>query len=222
VIGGGVVSLDEARAARRGRNGHACLAARRGPDAVDDDTLRAAVGGDRRAFETIIALYEPRLRVLAARLLRDRSAVDDVLQDVFLRAYLGLHKFRGDAALGTWLHRITYTSCVSVLRERRADLVPLDEVETPAREEGHGERLGEDLSERLRLERALATLDPEHLVAVLMVDRDGYDYETVARVLEIPVGTVGSRLNTARRRLRAELEWRDDAESGAAGTEETR
>jgi RNA polymerase sigma-70 factor, ECF subfamily len=216
VIGGEVVSLEEARLARRGRDARDGLAPQRDPDAVDDETVRAAAAGDRRAFETIVTVYEPRLRILARRLLRDLSAVDDVLQDVFLRAYRGLHEFRGDAALGTWLHRITYTSCVSVLRERRAELVPLDEAESLVGVQGHGE----DLAERLRLERALATLDAEHLVAVLMVDRDGYDYDTVARVLEIPVGTVASRLNAARRRLRAELAWDDDAAIDAAETKE--
>ncbi len=202
MIGGLAVSTDEVRVPRRIPEGEAGGTRRARSGEVDDLTLRAAVNGDRTAFETIVAVYEPRLRVLAYQILRDRLAVDDILQDVFLQTYRSLHTFRGDASLGTWLHRITYTSCLGLLRKQRAVVVPLDLVEDDA---ASHQQLDEDLSVKLRLERALATLDPEHLVAILLVDRDGYDYETVATVLGIPVGTVASRLNAARRRLRAEL-----------------
>lgn len=210
MIEGGVALLDEARAARRDREEMRASAHGHRYAEVDEETLRAAVEGDRRAFETIVSVYEPRLRVLAYQILRDRFTVDDVLQDVFLRAYRGLHKFRGDAALGTWLHRITYTSCLDLIRKRRVVLVPLDAIEAAAAPQ----QSDEELAVKLRLQRALATLDAEHLVAVLMVDRDGYDYATVARVLRIPVGTLGSRLNAARHRLRTELAWHDEDAPG--------
>jgi RNA polymerase sigma-70 factor (ECF subfamily) len=210
LMGGGVALLDEARAARRDREEAQPPAHGHRHAEVGQETLRAAVEGDRRAFETIVTVYEPRLRALAYQMLRDRHAVDDVLQDVFLRAYRGLHKFRGDAVLGTWLHRITYTSCLDLIRKRRVVLVPLEAVEA----DPGLQRPDEDLAVKLSLQRALTTLDAEHLVAVLMVDRDGYDYATVARVLRIPVGTVGSRLNAARLRLRAELQWQDEDAPG--------
>jgi RNA polymerase sigma-70 factor, ECF subfamily len=214
VIGGLVVATEEASAARRSSEKQGAIGRRSGE--VDDLTLRAAVNGDHAAFETIVGVYEPRLRVLACQILRDRLLVDDALQDVFFQVYRNLHKFRGDAALGTWLHRVTYTSCLNLLRKQRGATVPLDLLEGDAALE----QLDEELSIKLRLEYALASLDPEHRIAVLLVDRDGYDYGWVAGVLGIPVGTVASRLHTARRRLRAALGELEDAAGEDVVTEE--
>jgi RNA polymerase sigma-70 factor, ECF subfamily len=205
VIRGLAVATEEAPTALHGTEESA--GGRRRLGEVDDLTLRAAVNGDHTAFETIVGLYEPRLRILAYQILRDSLLVDDALQDVFFRVYRNLRTFRGDAALGTWLHRVTYTSCLNLLRKQRETTVPLELLDGDAALE----QLDEELSIKLRLEHALASLDPEHRIAVLLVDRDGYDYGWVAVMLGIPVGTVASRLNTARRRLRAALGELEDA-----------
>ena len=166
--------------------------------------VRAAQRGSREAFGEVIRIYEPRLRSFACQVLRDHDAVDDVLQDVFLAAYRGLPRFRGDAALGTWLHRITFTTCSMYLRHDRRRPAP---VPTPLEEDrvhqsvDHGEAVGE----RERVREALETLTAEQRLLVLLVDREGYGYRDAARVLGVPRGTVASRLSVARGRLRDAL-----------------
>lgn len=172
---------------------------------VGASVLRAARRGDRHAFELIVEHHQERLRVLAFHLLGDREQMNDALQDTFVNAYRALPGFRGEAALGTWLHRICYRVCLGYLGERRSD-VDGDDVLAAAPAPGEA---AEDLAVRDALAVALRELPAEQRVVVLLVDRDGYDYASVASVLDVPVGTVASRLSVARAALRRALaaEW---------------
>jgi len=180
-----------------------------GPGGVDQGQVAASViaaarRGDHDAFATIMRTYDRRLRALAFHVLHDRDLADDALQEVFLYAYRGLPSFRGDAALGTWLHRITYTTCAQFLR--RAACRP-DPAELGPAGDGAASVADHTSSvvDRDEVCRALATLTAEQRLLVLLIDRDGYDYRFAARVLDVPRGTVASRLNGARARLREAL-----------------
>jgi RNA polymerase sigma-70 factor (ECF subfamily) len=169
---------------------------------IDPFTLEAAQRGDRAAFDAIVDLYDERLRLLAFHLLHDADLADDALQDTFFNAYRGLPAFGRRASLGTWLYRITYTVCMGYLRRRRAPGVSYEEAEEVV---GADEDLADGLAARSQLTAALARLSPEQRVVVLLVDRDGFDYQSVADVLDVPKGTVCSRLVTARAALREAL-----------------
>jgi RNA polymerase sigma-70 factor (ECF subfamily) len=192
---------------------------------IDPFTLEAAQRGDRRAFDAIVDLYADRLRLLAFHLLHDADLADDALQDTFFNAYRGLPAFRRRSSLGTWLYRITYTVCMGYLRRAHGGYVSYEE---------SGEVVGTDddpadsYVARSQISSALARLSPEQRVVVLLVDRDGFDYRSVAEVLDVPKGTVCSRLNAARAALREALtaaqvvpEIRSDGRSSPA-LEETR
>lgn len=123
----------------------------------------------------------------------------DVLQEVYLSAYRALPRYRGDAGLPTWLYRITYNACLA-WQARRPRL-------SEARQDA--ERVAPDhaatAAERLDLADALAQLPIDQRVLVLMIDRDGFDYRAAAEALAIPLGTVSSRLASARAELRRAL-----------------
>lgn len=164
-----------------------------------DALLRAARRGDSDAFMKLLAPERPRLESLAYRLLDDHADVADVLQDVYLSAYRALPKYRGDGRLATWLYRITYNACLRH-QARRPETVDA------------GIHRGRPLPdhaasvvERLDLAAALAELPIEQRALVLMVDRDGFDYRAAAEALSIPLGTVSSRLASARAKLRGAL-----------------
>ena len=169
-----------------------------GPDV--DILLEQARAGDGHAFARLVRTFEPQLRLAAFRLLRDSDRIDDVMQDVFLRAYQGLPRFRGDASIRTWLHRITTNVCLDAIRRRRPveSLDDIDRPEAPA--------AGPDPAERALTRHALSAaideLPTEQRAIVVLVDVEDADYSTVSRLLGIPTGTVASRLNRARRRLR--------------------
>jgi len=186
---------------------------RGGPAAVEGDTapsgsreidsavLARAQRGDHGAFHEIVDHYEGRLRVLAYHLLRDADQMNDALQDTFVKAWNGLPGFRGDAALGTWLHQICYRICLDYLRRQKlrpAGVELADDFADPADDVSR-------LALRDQVGAALGRLPVEQRTVLLLVDREGYDYDTVAEALEVPVGTVASRLSLARAAMRRAL-----------------
>lgn len=172
-------------------------------DEISQRVVAAACRGDHKAFVAIMRHYDRRLRLIAFRLLRDPDLMDDALQDVAIKAFRALPGFRGQSALGTWLYRITYTTCLDYLRRAHpVELYPPDELPEPR---DVVPDTCDTLAERDQLERKLASLTPEQRLAVLLVDQEGFDYRAAGEILGIPAGTVGSRLAVARATLRRSL-----------------
>jgi len=158
--------------------------------------------GDADAFAALVKGYDRPLRALAYRLLEDEGAMDDALQDAYVKAYVNLPNFAGASSFGTWLYRVVYNTCLDELRRRgrRPTLMTAE----PPDEAATGDPLAA-AEHAADLSRALAGLDPELRAAVLLVDAEGLRYEEAAEVLGIPAGTVASRLNRARALLRPAL-----------------
>jgi len=170
--------------------------------------LALARAGDRAALGTLFECEGQRVRTLLLRTLGPRAALDDLVQDVRVKAVKGIGAFRGDASFGTWLHRITMNVAVSALRRlRRTDALP-DEITS----KGPGPALQAERTElRERLAAAVDRLPPLMGEAFQLKYRDGLDAVTIATRLGVPAATVRTRLFHARRRLRDAL---DDLVSG--------
>jgi RNA polymerase sigma-70 factor (ECF subfamily) len=133
-------------------------------------------------------------------MLADPNRVDDVLQEAYLKAFRRLpSQFENERVEAAWLYRIVYRCCLDELRGRRRRR------ETPGPAEEALWTTDEDAVQSLAVAAALAELPPGARAVVLLVDVIGLDYETAASALRIPRGTVASRLNGARARLRATL-----------------
>jgi RNA polymerase sigma-70 factor (ECF subfamily) len=177
--------------------------AQAGRNEIAPEILEAARRGDAHAFETILRHYDRRLRVVADRILDDRQAMDDALQEVAIKALRGLPSFRGDAPLGAWLCRIATTTCLDHLRRLRPedptapDALPEQATSWPDP--------ADQIGDRQLLAAALLALPVDQRVAVILVDQFGYDYRAAADTLGVPVGTAASRVASARARLRAAL-----------------
>ena len=171
---------------------------------LDAGVLRRAKGGDRDAFVQLMDHYDRRLRSLAYRLLDDREATIEAMQDVYAKAFGGLPRFEGRSSAGTWLYRITYTTCLDHLERRKRRPVLYADPEPPSL--GLVRDPADEATLHVDLAAALSSLSSDARAAVLMVDRDGYDYRTTADVLGIPMGTLASRLSAARASLRRALE----------------
>ncbi|HZL63980.1 MAG TPA: sigma-70 family RNA polymerase sigma factor [Thermoleophilia bacterium] len=170
---------------------------------IGPEVVAAARRGDAHAFEAILRHYDRRLRVIADRLLGGRQLMDDALQEVAIKTLRGLPSFRGEAPLGAWLCRIATTTCLDMLRRQRPeDATAPDDL--PERREAMADP-ADGLDARQRLGRVLAELPPDQRVAVLLIDQFGYDFRAAADAIGVPVGTVASRVATARSRLRAAL-----------------
>ncbi len=166
-------------------------------------------GGDDQAFGELVDRYKNVVYGLIYRMISDRSQVDDLAQEAFLKVHRGLPYFRGDARLSTWIYRIVANVCVQARAQRRPE-VPLEvtdpESDRPAREPGAADSAFSDLELRDRLEKAIAQLPDNYRLLIAAHYLKGVQYEALAETLGIPIGTVKTHLHRAKRQLRELLE----------------
>jgi RNA polymerase sigma-70 factor (ECF subfamily) len=172
-------------------------------EAVPDKELLARhAQGDPHAFAELVSRHRDRMWAVALRTLGDPEEAADALQDAFLSAYRGVGRFRGEAAVTTWLHRIVVNACLDRLRRQsNRPTVPLGNDETLdaiAPRKADPTTLHEV---SLDVTAALRRLPPEQRAALILVDMLGYGVDEAARVLEVPTGTVKSRCARGRARL---------------------
>jgi RNA polymerase sigma-70 factor (ECF subfamily) len=165
---------------------------------LDVELVDAAAGGDPAAFREIVIHFDSGLRSIAFRLLRDRDLMDDVLQEVYLKAFRALPAFNCDSRLSTWLYRITYNACLDELRSAGTrEWVEFDD-------ESHGVTTpdpGDGVSDRMLVDEAISQLSPGYQAVLILVDGQGFDYQAAGEVLGVAEGTVASRLHRARQAM---------------------
>lgn len=170
----------------------------------DTDLLDRFIAGDQEAFNTLMRAHEDRVFAIALRMMRDRDAALDATQETFLTLYRKADRFHRQSAFSTWLYRVTINTCYDLLRKqkrRRAD--PLPETNDPPDQHSQDELGSVEL--RPDLVRALESLPEDFRTAVVLSDFEGHSLETVAEILEVPIGTVKSRIFRGRRLLAQKL-----------------
>ena len=163
--------------------------------------------GDDAAFSELVERYKHLVYGLVYRMVPDRSQVDDLAQDVFLKVHRGLPYFRGDARLSTWIYRIVQNVCLQV-RARRPREASLDQEDAAGRRHDPAAPDGTfaDLELRDRLDKAIAQLPEPQRFLIAAHYLDGVQYEALAESLSIPLGTVKTHLYRAKKRLRELLD----------------
>ncbi len=181
-------------------------------DVPTDDTqlVQAALGGDKEAFGCLVERYQDRVFNTLVRVLGSRDDARDIVQDAFVQAFVKLDSFRGDAKFYTWLYRIAMNLALSHRRRRRLT-ESLDATKENVGEEPVAQQptAAQDLIERERaeqLQQALLKLNDGHRQILVLRELEGFSYETLSEILELPVGTVRSRLFRARIQLKEQLE----------------
>ena len=171
--------------------------------------------GTPGAFEAIVRAHQDRVYSFCARMLSDREDALDAAQEVFLSAWRNLPKFRGESALSTWLLRIAANRCLNRIRRRKSISQreapwpePPGEAEDgysfqpPGGEGDRPDRITETREMGKILTDALSRLDPGSRWVLLLSDVEGFSYEEIAALADLPVGTVKSRLHRARMAMR--------------------
>ncbi len=166
--------------------------------------------GDVRACESLFLKYRATTFRLALRFVENADDAEEIVTDVFVRAFRSLSSFRGDCLFSTWLHRITVNAALNVKSRRPADTASLDDPTTHAAAlVGNPQAMIEELERRRTVRRAVRELSPKLRAVVVLHYFEGWTCEQIADVLNISVGTVWSRLNAAKaklaQRLRGEL-----------------
>jgi RNA polymerase sigma-70 factor (ECF subfamily) len=156
----------------------------------------------REAFDLLLPEYQNRVFRLAFAMLGDQAAAEDTAQDVFVRIWKALAGFRGQSSLSTWIYAITRNTCLSALRSAAAKReISLEEpgvgqaVESSGAVSEPAERSGVDLV------RLMAELPEKHQQVLRLYYMEERSYEEVARLLDLPMGTVKVSLHRARKQL---------------------
>jgi RNA polymerase sigma-70 factor (ECF subfamily) len=181
------------------------------PGAVDDrELVRRAQGEDQEAFEELLRRHQHRVFAVAGGILRRREDVEDIAQQVFVKAYFSLKRFDQRAAFSTWLYKITVNECWDLLRKKKVRplVYESDLSEEQAKQviaaEGKNSA-GPDISERLeareRVERLMEGLDERDRLMLILKEVEGFAVEEIAQVLDLNANTVKVRLFRARRRI---------------------
>ncbi len=179
--------------------------------AEDRELVEGCIQGDHTAQRRLYDRYADRVYAVVLRMLGNREEAIDLSQDIFLRVFEKIGDFRGDSALGTWIHRVAVNMALHYLRGVRRGRAATERLREKA--SPYADSSDPDLS--MDVEAVLAGLPDEDRAIVLLRYQQDLTYAEIAEVLDIPMGTVGSRLN----RIRAELKARMTGYAG--GTAKT-
>ncbi len=170
--------------------------------ATEQADIAAASTGDRRAFERLYRLHGQRIYALCLRMTGDRTTAEELVQDVFVRAWQKLASFRGDSAFGTWLHRVAVNI---VLTKRQADGVRRSRVVDDELAVDVAPARSVSVAERVDLEAAIARLPEGARRIFVLHDVEGYTHEEIGSFLGITSGGSKAQLHRARMLLREAL-----------------
>jgi RNA polymerase sigma-70 factor (ECF subfamily) len=181
----------------------------------DEQLVGRAVSGDDAAFTELVRRHQGRVFSVALRMLGREEDALDATQDAFLTVYRKLAQFRGEAAFGTWLHRIAVNACYDVLRKRARQ--PMLHVADDDREHEPGPPVVDHaaaVAGDLDVHRALLEIAPDFRAALLLADVQDLPYEQIAEILSVPIGTVKSRVHRGRIALARAMGLGDEGAGG--------
>lgn len=170
--------------------------------------------GDKPAFDLLVRKYQYKIGNLVARYVYDQSEIEDIVQEVFIKAYRAIGRFRGDSAFYTWLYRIAINTAKNYLvsQGRRPPNTDIEAGDAELTEMGKQLReiatpeanlLSSELGKTVN--KALQALPEDLRTAITLRELEGLSYEEIATVMECPIGTVRSRIFRAREAIDKEL-----------------
>ena len=177
---------------------------------TDLELVRTAAGGDRAAFHELVDRHADDLYRLALSLSRSAHDAEDVLQETFVGAYRGLRKFNAQSSVRTWLHRILTRQAARMWHRtrRRREAHSLESDEAQEARPYHAPPPADKavrVDQRLDLAEVLEMLDEDHRQVIVFRELEQMSYAQIAQALDVPIGTVESRLHRARKQLRSKL-----------------
>ena len=172
--------------------------------------IRLSQKGDGEAFGQLVERYKTKVFHLAYGWAQDRTVADDLAQEIFIKAYFSLPKFKSRSEFGTWLYRVALNHIKDYLRKnkrkaREISLEWLGERDLVAQTASFREDLRAEEKRRALVQAAVQRLPEKHRTILTLRDIEGLSYDEIARILGLSPGTVDSRLFRARRKLREKL-----------------
>jgi len=189
--------------------------------ATDRELVSRAQDHDKEAYEELVRRHQHRVFAVAGGILRQHEDVEDIAQQVFVKAYFSLRRFDQRAAFGTWLYKITVNECWDLLRKKKVRplLYESDLSEEQARQFGASDErqtsepdVSDKLENQQRVQRLLEGLDERDRTMLILKEVEGFAVEEIAEILGLNANTVKVRLFRARRRIVSQARKRGELE----------
>jgi RNA polymerase sigma factor (sigma-70 family) len=187
---------------------------------IDDDRelIARAQRGDERAYRALLSRYERAVYNICYRMVRDKEEARDLAQEAFMKVFAILDRYNPSFAFSNWLLKITSNLCIDAMRKRRIETLPMDE--PIASDKGNLERqypspqAGPEKTlldkERMKLLHcAIENLPDHYRIMIVLRHQQDLSYEEIARILDLPLGTVKARIHRAREMLKHRLDAED-------------
>ncbi|MEM9411580.1 MAG: sigma-70 family RNA polymerase sigma factor [Planctomycetota bacterium] len=183
----------------------------------DSELIQSTLDGRQEAFGRLVFRYQNRLYNSMVQILRNEAEAEDTVQEAFIAALTKLSTFHGKSGFYTWLYRIAFNNAISRLRKRKKNTLSLDRETEDMNWQlpSSGPLPDSDLLQKERADQvvvALGRLSEEHRNILILREMDEMDYSAISGVLNLPVGTVRSRIHRARMQLKEIIEamWSDE------------
>jgi len=163
---------------------------------IDLELIKQVRSGNEEAFARLLKHYTPYVYRTAFAFLHDEHESEDVAQEIFLKVYRSIRELQDISAFNAWLKRIITNSCLDRFRKQRP--TPVSDTQLNLIVEKHPEKW----DQHIEMQEAINQLIPEYREALILREWQGYDYQEIATLLSIPLGTVKSRIHGARVQLR--------------------
>jgi RNA polymerase sigma-70 factor, ECF subfamily len=160
---------------------------------------------DLEAFEELILMYESKIYNLCFYILKNKDDALDAAQEVSIKIFKSIAKFKGDSKFSTWVYRVTYNTCMDNVKKRKDDVPYDDFINSEHSIENKMDGAIERRELKQEIKNCIMKLSEDFRSIVILRDIDGMSYQEIAKILNIEVGTVKSRLSRARETLKKEL-----------------
>lgn len=167
--------------------------------------IKECINRDIKAFEKLILNYEAKIYNMCFYLLKNREDALDASQEVCIKIYKSIEKFKGESKFATWVYRITYNTCMDLLKKRKNEFSYDDVIDYELHREDRIESIIESRELKYDLKESIMKLNDDYRMIIILRDIEGLSYQEISEILNIESGTVKSRLFRAREALRNEL-----------------
>lgn len=181
---------------------------------TDEELVEKVKKGDADVYEKIIQKYQSKVFGLIYNMTKNQNDIEDIAQEVFIKIYKNLGKFKGESSLYTWIYKITVNLCLDEMKKRK-NVIYLDEKievddgevnrELPSEDKSQ-EKLYEEKELQEKLHNCINKLPEKQRVMIVLRDIKGFSYEEISKITDVKLGTVKSQINRARLKLKELLD----------------
>jgi RNA polymerase sigma-70 factor (ECF subfamily) len=176
-----------------------------GLEISDTDLIQKCLAGEQEAFAELVARYKKLIYSVVYNMIHDKQEVNDISQEVFIRIYKSLDRYNPEYKFSTWAVKIATNLCLDLLRKKKIDSVPIDEIAGVSSKADTPETKYIKKEKSRVIREAIASLPEKYRVPIVLFHQNGLSYEEMARVLDEPMTIIKNRLYRARLLLREKL-----------------